>query len=212
MTTSVHIDELIETAATMATSGNRSILGIAGAPGAGKSTLGSRIVDALGPDMSILVPMDGFHLANSVLVATGLRQVKGALETFDDAGYVNLLHRIRDQKSEEVIYAPTFNRDLEEPIAGSILIRADVPLVVTEGNYLLAETGAWPTARTWLTESWFLNPERDSRQRWLVTRHMDFGKSQEEARAWALGSDENNAILIESTAHRADRILRVDGL
>ncbi|WP_288026751.1 nucleoside/nucleotide kinase family protein, partial [Arthrobacter sp.] len=154
----------------------------------------------------------GFHLANSVLLSNGLRQVKGAIQTFDDAGYANLLLRIRDQNPGEVIYAPSFDRGLEEPIAGSIPVCAEVPLVVTEGNYLLAEAGAWPLARGCLTESWFLDPDRARRHNWLITRHMDYGKSAEDARSWALGSDEDNARLIESMAHRADRVLRVKGL
>lgn len=212
MTTAVPIDKLIEIAANLASLQARVILGITGAPGAGKSTLGHRIVDALGPGKAVLVPMDGFHLANVVLLEKGLRQVKGAIETFDDAGYASLLHRIRDQKSGEVIYAPSFNRDLEEPIAGSITVHADVPLVVTEGNYLLAEDGAWPSAHNCLTESWFLNPEQNDRHNWLISRHMDYGKTAEGARHWALGSDEDNAKLIRSTAHRADRVIRVQGL
>lgn len=212
MTDAVQLDDLISSARALAAAGHRAILGITGAPGAGKSTVGRRIVDALGPDRAVLVPMDGFHLANSVLLSNGLRQVKGAIQTFDDAGYANLLLRIRDQNPGEVIYAPSFDRGLEEPIAGSIPVRAEVPLVVTEGNYLLAEAGAWPLARGCLTESWFLDPDRTRRHNWLITRHMDYGKSAEDARLWALGSDEDNAKLIESMAHRADRVLRVKGL
>ena len=211
MTKTVPIDELIEIAASSAVGPARIILGITGAPGAGKSTLGHRIIDALGPNKAVLVPMDGFHLANVVLLEKGLRQIKGAIETFDDAGYASLLHRIRYQKSGEIIYAPNFNRDLEEPIAGSVAVRADVPLVVTEGNYLLAETGAWPSARACLTESWFLDPEQDDRHNWLITRHMDYGKTAESARHWALGSDEDNAKLIKAMAHRADRVIQIQG-
>ena len=209
MTTAIPMDELIEIAASLATLGTRVILGITGPPGAGKSTLGHRIIDALGPDKAVLVPMDGFHLANVVLLEKGLPQVKGAMETFDDAGYASLLHRIRDQKPNEVIYAPTFNRDLEQPIAGSITVHADVPLVVTEGNYLLAETGAWPSAHACLTESWFLDTEQDNRHNWLITGHMDYGKTAEGARHWALGSDQDNAKLIQTTAHRADRVIQI---
>ena len=101
---------------------------------------------------------------------------------------------------------------MEAPIAGSIPVRVDVPLVVTEGNYLLAASGAWPSARACLTESWFLDPDRDRRPDWLITRHMDYGKSADDARRWALGTDEDNAKLIESMAYRADRVLRVAGL
>lgn len=201
--------DLIDAAAGLAAGPQRAILGITGAPGAGKSTLGERIVEALGPDRAVLVPMDGFHLADAVLAARSLRDVKGAIHTFDDAGYAALLRRIRDQRPGETVYAPHFDRSLEEPIAGSIEVRPEVPLVVTEGNYLLADDGAWPRARACLTECWFLDPAPDVRRERLVARHVAFGKSPDDARAWALGTDEANAALIEGTAGRADRVFRI---
>lgn len=202
------IEDLVDAAARLAAGPVRAILGIAGAPGAGKSTLAERIVRELGPERAVLVPMDGFHLANEVLVTRGLRDVKGAIETFDDAGFACLLERLRDQHPGEIVYAPHFDRRLEEPIAGSIPVRPEVPLVVTEGNYLLADDGAWPRVRACLNECWFLDPEPDVRRERLVARHVTFGKSPEAARAWALGTDEANAALIATTAVRADRVLR----
>ncbi|MEA5454953.1 nucleoside/nucleotide kinase family protein [Sinomonas sp. JGH33] len=202
-------NELVALAGALASRGKRSILGITGAPGAGKSTLGERIVSELGPGRAVLVPMDGFHLANSVLLARGLRHVKGAIETFDDAGYASLLERLLAQKAGEVVYAPHFDRGLEEPIAGSIPVLPDIPLVVTEGNYLLAESGAWPRARACLTECWFLEIDRPLRHTRLIDRHVAFGKTREAATAWALGTDEANAALIEAMSHRADRVVRI---
>ncbi|WP_228489068.1 hypothetical protein [Raineyella fluvialis] len=140
MTTSVTVEELVDAASELAASGRRTILGITGAPGAGKSLLGGRLVEALGPTRAVLVPMDGFHLANAVLLAHGLRQVKGAIQTFDDAGYANLLERIRGQQPGDIVYAPSFDRDLEEPIAGSIPVFADVPWSSPRG------TICWPTS------------------------------------------------------------------
>ncbi|KHL03506.1 nucleoside/nucleotide kinase family protein [Sinomonas humi] len=201
--------DLIEAATRLASGKRRTILGITGAPGAGKSTLGEGIVEALGPERAVLVPMDGFHLADAVLAARGLRDVKGAIHTFDDAGYAALLERIRHPRPGEIVYAPRFDRNLEEPIAGSIEVRPDVPLVVTEGNYLLADDGAWPRVRACLTECWFLEPAPDVRRERLIARHVAFGKSPEAARAWALGTDEANAALIAATAERADRVLRI---
>jgi pantothenate kinase len=208
-TTTASAAELVELAASLADSGRRAILGITGAPGAGKSTLGERIVSALGPERAVLVPMDGFHLANAVLAARGLHGVKGAIQTFDDAGYASLLERIRRPEPGEIVYAPSFDRALEEPIAGSIPVRPEVPLVVTEGNYLLADDGAWPRVRACLTECWFLDADPELRRERLVSRHVAFGKSPDAARAWALGTDENNAVLIEAMVARADRVLRV---
>jgi pantothenate kinase len=205
----VAFDDLLAAASELASRGRREILGITGAPGAGKSTLARRLVGALGADRVVLVPMDGFHLANAILVRAGLRQVKGAVETFDDAGYAHLIQRIRTQQPGETIYAPTFDRSLEEPIAGSIAVTSDVPLVITEGNYLLAETGCWPLARHCLTESWFLDPPHADRIRWLTARHQEYGRSPEQARHWAIGSDERNAQLIRATSHRAERMIRL---
>lgn len=212
MTHPVDLSDLVEAADDLASRGRRVILGITGAPGAGKSTLAHRLVDKLGPERAVLVPMDGFHLANAVLRAACLRQMKGAIETFDDAGYAHLMQRIRDQQPGEVIYAPAFDRSLEEPIAGSIVVTSNIPLVVTEGNYLLAESGSWPLARSCLTESWFIDPKPEDRHRWLIARHEGYGKSREDARRWALGSDEANARLIRTTSYRADRVFRLRGL
>ena len=148
---------------------------------------GARIVEFLGPSRAVLVPMDGYHLANAVLKARGLRAVKGAIETFDDAGYAVLLQRLAAQRPGETVYAPGFNRDLEAAIAGSIPVSPEVPLVVTEGNYLLADRGFWPQVRVCLTESWFLDPEPEQRRQWLIARHISHGKSAWEARSglWA---------------------------
>lgn len=209
MKTTITLQTLVEQADQLASTGRRAMLGIAGAPGAGKSTLAAQLVEALGGDRAVLVPMDGFHLANSLLLERGLRQVKGAIETFDDAGYANLLHRIRNQQAPETIYAPRFDRHLEEPIAGAIPVNADTPLVITEGNYILSDAGWWPRARTCLTETWYLEPKEETRRQRLIDRHMAHGKDEYEARQWALGSDEQNAKIIQATAEKADRTIRI---
>lgn len=196
-------DDLLHRARELADSGGRRLLGITGAPGAGKSTLAERLADDLGAD-AVVVPMDGFHLAQCQLEAQGLAVVKGAPQTFDDAGYAALLRRLVDQREGEVVYAPAFERDLEEPIAGAIRVEASVPLVITEGNYLLAETGAWPLAAPCLDETWFLDLDPQVRLARLIARHERFGKSPEAARRWAEENDERNAQLIEATAERAD--------
>ncbi len=130
-------EELIDSARHLAGRGGRRLLGVAGAPGSGKSTLAEAVVDALG-DQARLVSMDGFHLAQAELVRLGRADRKGAPDTFDPWGYVALLRRLRDA-SDDVVYAPRFDRDLEEPIAGAVRIGREVPLVVTEGNYLLVD-------------------------------------------------------------------------
>ena len=202
--------QLVESAMALVVPGERRILGLTGAPGAGKSTVAEQIVTALGPDIAVLVPMDGFHLANEVLIDLGRRDRKGAHDTFDDGGYARLIATLRAQRVDDpIVYAPRFRREIEESFGSSIAIGPTVPLVVTEGNYLLLQRDAWPAARAAIDEVWFLAPDTEVRQDRLVRRHEAYGKSHRDAAYWALGPDERNAQLIESTAGRADHIVRL---
>ncbi|TQS45751.1 nucleoside/nucleotide kinase family protein [Cryptosporangium phraense] len=187
-------------------SGPRRILGLTGAPGAGKSTLAASLVEALDP-LAVLVPMDGFHLANEELLRLGRRDRKGAVDTFDAAGYVALLRRLRDP-ADDLVYAPRFVREIEEPIACALPVPSAVPLVVTEGNYLLVDDGPWAAVRGLLDEVWYLEVDEEVRMDRLVARHIAFGKEPEAARAWSYGTDQRNADLIASTRARADRVVR----
>ena len=135
--------ELIARARQLAESGRR-ILGITGPPGAGKGLVARRIRDALAP-RAVVVPMDGFHLANRELRRLGLQDRKGAPETFDAAGYIALLRRIRDAGGETV-YAPEFHREVEESYAGSIPVGPEVELVITEGSRTGHHRGQLPAA------------------------------------------------------------------
>ncbi|WP_037259756.1 nucleoside/nucleotide kinase family protein [Kibdelosporangium aridum] len=196
--------ELVARARALA-SRNRAMLGICGAPGAGKSTLAGKLVEALG-DQAVYVGMDGFHLAQAELERLGRTARKGALDTFDGPGYVNLLQRLRNQ-SDEIVYAPEFRREIEEPVACAVPVFPDTPLVVTEGNYLLVPDKPWGAVRDLLDEVWFLRPDEEERHRRLILRHEAFGRSPAEARDRALGSDERNATVINATADRADLVL-----
>ncbi|MGC4880646.1 nucleoside/nucleotide kinase family protein [Micromonospora sp. DT43] len=201
------VDELVARALSLADAGPRQLLGITGAPGAGKSTLAERIVAEVGPSAR-LVPMDGFHLAQSQLVRLGRADRKGAVDTFDANGYVSLLRRLRRLEPTSV-YAPEFRREIEEPVAGAIEVPPSVRLVVTEGNYLLVPDFPWQEVRTLLHEVWFLDLDAELRQRRLTARHEAYGRSPEQARAWALGSDEANAARVTPTAERADLVVRL---
>ncbi|MFG1654458.1 nucleoside/nucleotide kinase family protein [Micromonospora sp. NPDC049275] len=201
------VDELVARALSLADAGPRQLLGITGAPGAGKSTLAERIVAEVGPSAR-LVPMDGFHLAQSQLVRLGRADRKGAVDTFDANGYVSLLRRLRRLEPTSV-YAPEFRREIEEPVAGAIEVPPSVRLVVTEGNYLLVPDFPWQEVRTLLHEVWFLDLDAELRQRRLTARHEAYGRSPEQARAWALGSDEANAARVTPTADRADLVVRL---
>jgi pantothenate kinase len=186
--------------------GARILLGVAGAPGAGKSTFSACLANAFGQEESLVVPMDGFHLGNTVIDGTPLKQRKGAPDTFDVGGYVSLLQRLR-RRDGEVAYAPDFRRSIDEPVAASIAVPAAVPLIITEGNYLLSEDPEWQKVRPQLDEVWFIETAPELRLSRLVERHMLFGMDRPAAEAWAAGSDEANARLIAATRQRADRII-----
>lgn len=189
--------------------GGRRLLGLVGPPGAGKSTLSQALLQAF-PGIVQVVPMDGYHLANVELARLGRAGRKGAPDTFDSAGYVALLRRLREQDADEIVYAPEFRREIEEPIAGAIPVLAATRLVITEGNYLLLDQGAWAGAAALLDEVWYVDIDAAERQRRLVARHRQFGRSQREAVAWVAQTDEPNARLIEATRARADLVFRWD--
>jgi pantothenate kinase len=193
---------LAERARGLARAGGRRVLGLAGPPGAGKSTLARSLADVLGPDVR-LVGLDGFHLAAAQLERLGLADRKGAPETFDLDGYLALLRRLREPQ-EAVVYAPEFRRRIEEPVAGAVEVPPDTALVITEGNYLLHDRDGWEAVRPLLDEAWFVHAPEDLRIERLVARHQQHGRSPQEARFWALGSDQDNAALVERTRHRAD--------
>lgn len=188
------------------TSGSRTILGIVGAPGSGKSTFAAWIQQQFGPGSAVVVPMDGFHLGNAIIDGTPLRTRKGAIDTFDAGGYLSLLRRLV-RRDEAVVYAPEFRRTIDEPVAASIAIPAEVPLVITEGNYLLAEQEPWKEVRAQLDEVWFVDTPPALRLSRLVARHVEFGMEPGAAQAWAAGPDETNAVLIQATRPAADRII-----
>jgi pantothenate kinase len=185
----------------------RALIGIAGPPGAGKSTLAERLVAALGP-AAAWVPMDGFHLADAALDRLGLRDRKGAPETFDGWGYLALLRRLATE-TDHPVWAPGFERTLEQPIAGSIPVGPEVRLVVTEGNYLLLDRPPWPQVRAALSEVWYADADAGVRLERLLARHVEYGKSPAEARAWVAAVDEPNARLVEGRRDAADLVVRL---
>ncbi|MCW2719671.1 nucleoside/nucleotide kinase family protein [Pseudonocardia sp.] len=197
--------DLVDRARALSAGPRRAVLGITGSPGAGKSTLVAALLAELGDGVAH-VPMDGFHLADVALTAMGRLDAKGAPDTFDAGGYVALLRRIRED-TEDVVYAPMFERDLEQPLAGAIAVPRSARLVLTEGNYLLLDAGRWSEVRPQLDEVWFCAPDPAVRRERLTARHVAFGKDPSQAASWVQAVDVPNADLVEDTRGRADLVV-----
>ena len=204
------IDALVAAAVDLVGDRRRAVLGIAGAPGAGKSTLAEALVQGVaraeGADWVAHVPMDGFHLADVQLDRLGSRSRKGAPDTFDAEGYAALLRRLVDEP-ESWVYAPGFERSLEQPLAAAMVVPPSARLVVTEGNYLLLPEERWQRARSALAQVWLVTGDDDLRRSRLVERHVTFGKEPDAAVAWVEQSDEVNAALVAAVTDGADRIV-----
>ncbi|WP_375423063.1 nucleoside/nucleotide kinase family protein [uncultured Friedmanniella sp.] len=201
------LDQLVAAARRLIRPGERHFLGITGAPGAGKSTLAEALAAELAPDAA-LVGMDGFHLRNDELQRLGRLHRKGASDTFDVAGYVHLLHRLRD-RTDEAVYAPVFDRSIEESIGSAVRVERDVPLIITEGNYLLVDHPGWKPVADLLDEAWYVEPGDDERLRRLIARHVRFGRPPEEAHQRSHGPDGDNARLVETSKRHATRVVHL---
>lgn len=203
-------DDLLAAARAVLGDAPRALLGITGVPGAGKTTLAEGLVAALNaeePGLAVHVPMDGYHLADRVLEAHGTRDRKGAAVTFDGWGYLELLRLLRS-RPDHPVFAPGFDRDLEQPLAGAIEVPPSARLVVSEGNYLLLDDEPWSRVRDVVDEVWFCEADPARRMTALVERHVTYGKAPDVAREWIAAVDEPNAALVAATRGRADRIVR----
>lgn len=207
MTSPALPDSAIARIRALLADGQRKLLGLIGPPAAGKSTL-SQALGAAFPGVSSVVPMDGYHLAQVELERLGRAARKGAPDTFDSAGYAALLRRLRTQRPGEIVYAPDFRREIEEPVAGAIPVFPETQLVITEGNYLLLDSDHWPEAAAQLDEVWYVAIDDDLRNERLLARHMHFGRSRDAALAWMAATDTPNAVLIASTQGRAHYTFR----
>jgi pantothenate kinase len=200
----VALGDLIARAAALGRH-RRGLLGIVGAPGAGKSTFALALAAAV--PGAVVVPMDGFHLPTSSLVPRGWVDERGTPRTFDAAGYVELLRRLR---AGEDLRAPAFDRSIEEPVPDMIDVPADAPLVITEGNYLLLDGAPWSSVPDLLDEIWYVEVPDDLRLQRLIARHVEFGRTPADARQRAMhGSDAANAALVTASRPRADLVVEL---
>ena len=187
----------------------RVLIGIIGKPGAGKSTLSKYLMAKLPKEFVTVVPMDGYHLSNKVLKDLKRADRKGAPDTFDVAGFISLVKRIRSEQTQNIYY-PIFDRAIEESIAAQGVVTSATKVVIVEGNYLLHDDGGWEVCNDLLDESWMVDVDDDKRISRLISRHIAYGKDPEAAKAWAKGTDEVNAKLIERGRIRADFVVAID--
>lgn len=202
------VPELVRRAEHLIAQDRRALLGITGPPGVGKSTLANEVVRQVG-DKARLVEMDGFHLPQGHLAELGRLGRMGAIDTFDADGFVALVRDLRSS-GETTIYAPEFRRDTGESIEAARAVEPSVQLVVVEGNYLLVPEEPWGELRELFDEVWYCERDEQSRIASLIERHRTYGKSADEARSWALGTDQRNAEVIKGTRARADVIAMLD--
>ena len=200
------VDDLLER--VRANGERRYVLGIAGGPGAGKSTLADHltvVVSERGLPVG-RAPMDGFHLTNAELERLGRRSRKGAPDTFDVGGYATLLRHIHTDPTV-AIATPDFDRDIDEPIAAVHRVEAGPGLVIAEGNYLGLATGGWPAVRAAIDELWFLAVDADERAERCRRRQLRFGATPTQAAAWVRDVDLPNGELVDATRDAADVVL-----
>ena len=190
-------------------SSERVLIGIIGKPGAGKSTLSKFLMSKLSKELVTVVPMDGYHLSNRVLKDLKRADRKGAPDTFDVAGFISLVRRIRSEQTQNIYY-PIFDRAIEESIAAQGVVTSATKVVIIEGNYLLHDEGGWEVLNDLLDESWMVDVDDDKRISRLISRHIAYGKDPAAAKAWAKGTDEVNAKLIERGRTRADFVVAID--
>lgn len=210
--TTFSLQPLIDRATAVSQARQRTIIGLTGSPGSGKTTIAKLLVHAINAQhgtasgYAVHLPMDGFHLANDTLHRLGIHHRKGAIDTFDGWGYLALLNRIQNETSH-VVYAPEFDRNFEEGIVGHIAVHPETQLVITEGNYLLIDRDPWASTREVAAEIWFCATPEDERVRRLISRHQQFGMGYVPAEQWAINVDGANAKIIEPTKARADLII-----
>lgn len=194
-------------------SDKRILLGIIGPPATGKSTFANDLVtqinEFLESDTAIGVPMDGFHLPNATLREQGTWEIKGRPETFDAEGFINLLTGLHDSP-DQTARAPVFDRATDEPVADGLTVEPHHHILIIEGNYLLYDKPPWDKARALLTEVWYLDaPPGNAVSERLRVRHANRGLSADEVEIKIASTDGPNALLIESTRARAERIIQL---
>lgn len=207
-------NEIVALIGSIRGTAGRLVVGIAGAPASGKSTLAADVVDAIvardGAGTAALVPMDGYHLSNAKLDELGLMSVKGAPQTFNVAGFVGLMRAIRSQS--DVIRYPLFDRAQDKTMPDAGLLDPATQVVVVEGNYLLLQQDGWQDLHPLFDFTVMLSVPMDVLRTRLVDRWISFGFSEGDATARAEMNDIPNARTVIGNSATAHLTLQVDAL
>lgn len=197
------IETICQHVSTLSPKARRIMIGVAGPPAAGKSTLAELLVDRLNEhNNAALVPMDGYHLDNEALDALDLRERKGAPQTFDAESFVSLVRKI-SQTNDAVSYA-TFDRTNDRTVPESASVAADTNIVVVEGNYLLLDREPWSQLPALFDLSVFIRPSIETLEERLIERWLSYGFDQTAAEKKALSNDIPNARTILDNSVQAD--------
>lgn len=201
-------DLLTEIKEALESNGKRTLIGIVGKPGAGKSTVVEAIKERFDQALVSIIPMDGYHLSDEELIAQGKRDSKGAPDTFDSNAFVELLRRVKSEDGE--ITFPIFHRELEASIPDEGTVPLTAKVIITEGNYLLSQEHGFENVRKLLDKVYYIDINDEKRLERLIARHIRYGKTPDAAQDWAMGSDEANARYIETTKHLASDFLSLE--
>ncbi len=197
--------DLAQVITTRGAAADRFITAVAGPPGAGKSTLAAQIVAAIGHGARV-VPMDGFHYDNAVLDQLGLRGRKGAPETFDAAGFLHLMQRLRAGEDAAI---SVFDRDMDLARAGADLVTGADKYLVVEGNYLLLNDAPWCDLVPLFDLTVYIDvPEAELDAR-LLSRWDQYGKTPDQARLWIDSNDMPNIRRVTQGSRQADIVVGV---
>ncbi len=198
-----HVDALL----ARLVDSRRFVLGIAGPPGAGKSTVAARIVQRASASVpAVVAPMDGFHRSNEDLESASLLPLKGVPASFDAATFADRVCSLADTSAP--LTWPTYDRQKQAVVPDGATVEPQHRLVVVEGNYLLLDTPPWHRIRPSLDEAWYLDVPIETLTPRLLVRHRR-NRSAAAAAEKVASTDLPNAELIAGTRHRADLIVTV---
>jgi len=204
--------ELLETL-SKATDKDRYFLGITGCPASGKSMLAESLSDEInfrtGDDLTAVVPMDGFHLPNSILKERRLTEVKGTPDTFDADSFVKLINRLHEFPDQSIM-CPAYDRKIHDPVENSITIKPCNMLIIVEGNYLLLNVSPWNIIRTKMNEVWYIDTPLKTVKERLLHRHIAGRASKDEAERKVASVDLPNTELVKKTLLFTDKIVNLD--